>query len=90
MEFRLRVEMLERSIVCSYTNVWSMQIVKKLKHSMCSSCIEQESGRIRLISITTQTCILKSIMVFFEVAYCVLLSGECLSILECKWVPLGV
>ena len=27
-------------------------------------------GKVRLTSSTTQTCILKSILVFFEVAYC--------------------
>ena len=33
MKFRVSIGTLERSIVCSKTNLQSMQIVKKLKHS---------------------------------------------------------
>ena len=48
-----------------------MQIIKKLKNSLCSSCREQktleESGLHQAQPI--QTCVLKNIMVFFEVAY---------------------
>ena len=61
MEFRVHVGTLGRSVVCSNTNVHRMQIVKKLKQSAV--------GKIRLTSSTTQTCTLKSIMVFFKVAY---------------------
>ena len=43
MEFRVRVGTLERRIVCSFSNVQNMQIVKRLKHSKCSSCWEQKT-----------------------------------------------
>ena len=65
-----RVGMLERRVVCSYTNEQSMQIVKKLKQIHVQFVSRtKDIGRIRLTSSTTQTCVLKSIMVFFEVAY---------------------
>ena len=36
----------------------------------------KDIGRVRITSRTTQTCVLKSIMVFFEVAYCRNLNGK--------------
>ena len=66
MAFRGPVGGLERSIVCSHTNVQNMQVVEAQHVQFVLR--KKDIGRVRVTSSTTQTCVLKNIMVFFEVA----------------------
>ena len=62
MEFRVRVETLERRIVCLKTNVQSMKIVKTLKQLKHGQFVLRTKGigTVRIASSTIQTCALKS------------------------------